>query len=791
VALGALFAGTLGVPVAGASPAAPGLERAVAASDTGADRAADERPDLSRLPGGPSTDRPRVELKAGPDRGRSLVTAPVLTGPSQPGRSSVTGLPVTANIQVNYRGFTPQAQLAFQSAVDIVKTLITTPVPIRIDADFAPLGYGVLGSAGPGHAWGFVDNTGYEVVVPGALANDMDNLDIDSTEGFSWTGDSCKPTPAGATVTGCPEVAASFNSDFNAWYYGTDGKPPVGQWDFKSVVLHEIWHGLGFAGGMYVDGGVGKWQFGAAPAVYDLFTSNTSNRPLLELPSGSLELRTQLEGGKLQFVGPDTQRGSGGPAPRLYAPNPWEQGSSYSHLDEARYPAGDPNSLMTPQIGPGEAIHSPGPIALGMFSDMGWQARMVPVSPSGVSAASGAGSATIRWTAPVDNGGTPVTHYQVTPSPGATVRVNAPTTSVTFPGLTPGATYRFTVKAFNGIGASPASAPVEVTVQAGDTATPVETKYASLGGSLGFLGTPLAPEATVRDGRFTDYRSGSIYWRAQTGAHEVHGSISERWTSMGGVAGPLGFPATDELFTINGGRLNDFEGGSVYWTAGTGAREVYGAIRATWKRLGAERSGLGFPTTGEVGTPDRVGRFNHFEGGSVYWTPGTGAREVRGAIRDRWAGLGWERSALGYPRTDELPTPDGRGRFNHFQVGSVYWTAATGAREVRGAILDRWASLGWERSALGYPVTDELPTVVGGGRFNHFQHGSVYWSPATGAQEVRGAIRNQWGTLGWEAGRLGFPTSGEFDVPGGRRTNFQGGAVVWDARTGATRVLWN
>src|SRR3954447_20174668 len=114
--------------------------------------------------------------------------------------------------------------------------------------------------------------------------------------------------------------------------------------------------------------------------------------------------------------------------------------------------------------------------------------------------------------------------------------------------------------------------------------------------------------------------------------------------------------------------------------------------------LGGAASFLGAPTTEETATPDGKGVYRHFEGGSIYWTPETGAHEVHGWIRQKWSDLGWERSFLGYPLTDETATPDGRGRYNHFQGGSVYWAAATGAFEVHGAIRGKWSSLGWERS---------------------------------------------------------------------------------------------
>ena len=58
--------------------------------------------------------------------------------------------------------------------------------------------------------------------------------------------------------------------------------------------------------------------------------------------------------------------------PRIYAPAVFAFGSSVTHLDQASYPAGDTNSLMTPFIGTAEAVHHPGPITLGLFRDMGW-----------------------------------------------------------------------------------------------------------------------------------------------------------------------------------------------------------------------------------------------------------------------------------------------------------------------------------------------------------------------------------------------------------------------------------
>jgi len=165
-------------------------------------------------------------------------------------------------------------------------------------------------------------------------------------------------------------------------------------------------------------------------------------------------------------------------------------------------------------------------------------------------------------------------------------------------------------------------------------------------------------------------------------------------------------------------------------------RQAQDAINEKYQQLGREHGVLGPARTDLTQCPDGLGFFVHYHNGSIYWSPRTNAHEVHGAVRAKWASLGWERSFLGYPETDESPTPDGVGRFNHFQGGSIYWTGGTGAHEVHGAIRNRWASLGWERSFLGYPITDETPGPNDTGRFNYFQHGMLYWFPCTGAQEL-------------------------------------------------------
>jgi uncharacterized protein with LGFP repeats len=152
---------------------------------------------------------------------------------------------------------------------------------------------------------------------------------------------------------------------------------------------------------------------------------------------------------------------------------------------------------------------------------------------------------------------------------------------------------------------------------------------------------------------------------------------------------------------------------------------------------------------------------------------------VRGDIAREYERLGWERSPLGLPVTDELPLAGRPGAHNHFENGSIYWSPPTGAHELRGAIRARWASLSSETGLLGLPRSGERPDLYGRGRFSVFEHGEVHWCRATGAFEVRGAILQRWKEYGGAPSTLGYPVTGEYDVPGGRRSDFQAGSITW------------
>jgi hypothetical protein len=201
------------------------------------------------------------------------------------------------------------------------------------------------------------------------------------------------------------------------------------------------------------------------------------------------------------------------------------------------------------------------------------------------------------------------------------------------------------------------------------------------------------------------------------------GSIETAYQKCGGPNGPLGEKLGEPMFDRDpqgrGYMVLYTTGGAVFWVGKPEAFCMWGPIFAKWQAIGgSDVDYLGVPATDVTPTPDGVGRFVHFfGGGSIYWGPKFGAHEVHGAIKAKWASMGYEKSIYGYPKTDELPgrepPPHGPiGAFSRFDRGTIYWSPRHGAFPLPDVIDQIYQEMHAELGCFGYPLWSGNETSV-------------------------------------------------------------------------------
>ncbi|QGF23977.1 L,D-transpeptidase family protein [Raineyella fluvialis] len=357
-----------------------------------------------------------------------------------------------------------------------------------------------------------------------------------------------------------------------------------------------------------------------------------------------------------------------------------------------------------------------------------------------------------------------------TPTASATPKPTPTPTASATPKPTPTPTASATL-------AAPAPAPLAVTVSPGEEA--IAAKAATSKDAIGAATGPVTC-GLVADGCSQPFERGTILWTSATGAHWTRGAIRDAWTRTSAQDGFLAYPTSDEFCgLVQSGCGQHFQGGEVYWSPGTGAHWTRGSILAKWRGQGWENGFLGYPTSNEFCGLAGGGCGQHFQHGEIYWSPASGAHWSRGSIVESWRGQGWENGSLGYPTSDEFCGLTQSGCGQHFQHGEIYWTPNTGAHWSRGSIVESWRGQGWENGPLGYPVSDEFCGLVRGGCGQHFQRGEIYWSPGTGAHVIRGAIVEAWRAAGWENGRYGYPLGTEYWSAGKPTQRFEGGFLTY------------
>jgi uncharacterized protein with LGFP repeats len=311
------------------------------------------------------------------------------------------------------------------------------------------------------------------------------------------------------------------------------------------------------------------------------------------------------------------------------------------------------------------------------------------------------------------------------------------------------------------------------------TSGAINARWAQLGRGTGTLGFPTSDEVCVDGACSQSFTGGWIHWSAATGAWESTGEIRKRWLALGAEKGRMGFPTSGAACTASG-CSQAYEGGAIYWSSGAGAWESAGAIRARWGAAGYETGALGYPAGPETCTAVECSQ--KFVGGTVYWTAPTGAREVQSRLDGRYRELGTTQGVLGFPSAAQNCITTGCAQV--FQNGVLYWSQATGAWESRGAIRERWGQAGYEAGRLGYPAgAEKCDTTTGCSQV--YQGGGIFWSSGTGAHSTVGAIHTRYGQIGGSTGLLGLPAAEEQCGTTTCVQRFEKGYVYWSAATGA------
>ena len=264
-----------------------------------------------------------------------------------------SGAEPTAVFDVDYIGFTEEPKAAFAKAVELWSYLVYSTDTIRIDATWKSLSPGVLGSCSPTTFYrNFKNAPVIYTWYPIALANKLAGYDLAPDQS---------------------DISANFSSSIE-WYLGLDGNCPNDEYDFISVVMHELGHGLGFIGTGNVEDNLGEWGWGTnIPLIFDRFVINSDDEYIIDtttFTNPSTQLETEFTTNDLYYRSESSVAANGNSDVKLYAPFEWNPGSSYSHLDEVFN--GTVNSMMTYASGSGEVTHDPGPVTLAMFEDMGW-----------------------------------------------------------------------------------------------------------------------------------------------------------------------------------------------------------------------------------------------------------------------------------------------------------------------------------------------------------------------------------------------------------------------------------
>ncbi|WKZ69160.1 MAG: T9SS type A sorting domain-containing protein [Melioribacteraceae bacterium] len=289
----------------------------------------------------------------------------------------------SSNFDITFEGsWSLEQQEAFQKAIDIWSYLIVAANDIKVKVEWDVLDATINAQAETFYYNNFPDAPSNNYQYPTALAKQK------------------------GVLTNPPEF--DFILTFNAsqdWSFSVHGIPYEGKSDFVTIAMHEIAHGLGVTHSIYYSEGdawmgldsIDNDKSGIYPTIFDKHEKSGSN--LLTNITNPQTLGSAVTSGNVKFNGPKAMKSNNNTEPKLYSPSTWSGGSSIAHLDENTYLEGTINSLITPQTAHAEAVHTPGPILLGILEDLGWETNrfIYTLKPLGGEKLMKGGTTTINW----------------------------------------------------------------------------------------------------------------------------------------------------------------------------------------------------------------------------------------------------------------------------------------------------------------------------------------------------------------------------------------------------------
>jgi hypothetical protein len=415
---------------------------------------------------------------------------------------------------VNYKNFPSWAKNEVQAAIDLWAANFDSKVPVSVDATWGRSSSAdILGSARPDRYYarfsGAPDST---LWYASALANALAGKDLDQDNA---------------------EIIIQINSEAD-WDVDGLGKPTRYEYDLKSVMFHELAHGLGFLStSTYIFDRTKGQNVGilVQPTPFDAYLQTQDGNRLVDLPSPSYELGQALIN-KLVWSGAEGIRANNGIKPIMFTPSTYEGGSSVSHIDENTFANSGTDAVMTPNLEAGEVFSEPGPILLAMMRDLRNKpapglAAGIPSEVLNAQALIADASAILTFEPPVNSRTTQVREYIIkNVNTGKEKSVTDSPAIIT--GLKNGTSYTFEIIASNSQGTSPAITTKPVTPRAAWTTSRVidEASDARSITSTTLNGQPVIAYVDSKSSVLHLARWSGKVWRKSTIDSDISGQIS-------------------------------------------------------------------------------------------------------------------------------------------------------------------------------------------------------------------------------------------------------------------------